>query len=310
MQDRWVKVAVTGGTGVIGRGAVDALVTAGHQVDVACRSAANVASVLTLGANPRSARVSDVGSLTALFEGADAVVNLASQVPVGYPAALAHSWKRADELRTTGVANVVAAARAAGVRRLVQGSMSSVYADAGDAWITEHDPVEITPTTEPIAVGESYVQDYAGGFRAGVLLRFGTIVGDDPQTRFWLRAAAAGRPVGIGRPDQWSHLIHTDDLGSSVLAALRAPSGVYNVGAEPVRRGEVVEAYANACGVEHATFFGPVLRRLAGARIEPLTRSLRVSSAKFVAQTGWAPSRPVFEPGWLEDVVREPEHAR
>ena len=31
-------------------------------------------------------------------------------------------------------------------------------------------------------------------------------------------------------------MIHTDDLGGAVLAALHAPSGVYNVGAEPVQR--------------------------------------------------------------------------
>jgi nucleoside-diphosphate-sugar epimerase len=195
---------------------------------------------------------------------------------------------------------VVAAAREAGVRRVVQQSVSYVYADKGDAWIGEHDPIEITPATEPSAVGESHVLGFGSSSRSGVVLRFGTIVGDDPMTRFMLKAAANKRPVGIGRPDQWSHLVHTDDLGSAIVASLHAPRGVYNVGADPVLRGELVDGYAKAVGADGGAFMGPVLRRLAGSRIEPLTRSLRVSSDHFSAQTGWRPLRPTFDPAWFD----------
>jgi len=299
-----VKVVVSGGTGVIGRAAVRALVDAGHTVDVLARSPENLTVISALGARPQPADLFSLESLVRAYDGADVVINLASSIPVGYATIWPNAWRLDDDLRTRAVANVAQAARAAGVRRVIQESASFVYADAGDAWITEQDPIDITPATEPVAVGESHVQDYAGAHRsasrAGVLLRFGTIVGDDPLTRFWLKAAANGRPVGIGLPHQWSHLIHEDDLGSAVLAALIAPSGVYNVGAAPVRRGEVVEAYAKAAGVEEGAFLGPVLRRLAGSRIEPMTRSLRVCSSHFTAQTGWQPRRPTFDAAWLD----------
>lgn len=285
---------------MIGRAAVRALLDAGHEVDVLARSSENLTLIEALEARPRSADLFDVESLTRALEGADAVVNVASAMPIGYAAMWPNAWRLHDDLRTRAVRNLVEAARAAGVRRVVQESASFVYADAADAWITEEDPIDITPATEPVAVGESYVQEYAGTSRAGVLLRFGTIVGDDRLTQFWLRAAGNGRPVGIGRPDQWSHLIHSDDLGSAVLAALIAPSGVYNVGAAPVLRGEVVEAYAKAAGAAEGAFFGPVLRRLAGSRVEPLARSLRVSSTHFTAQTGWLPKRPTFDAAWLD----------
>jgi nucleoside-diphosphate-sugar epimerase len=203
-------------------------------------------------------------------------------------------------LRTRGVANVVEAARRAGVRRLVQESVSFVYADQGDDWVTELSPVDITPMTEPVAVGETQVQDYACGSRVGVVLRFGTIVGDDPQTRYWLRATGRGRRIGIGHPSDWAHLIHTDDLGGAVLASLHAPSGVYNVGAEPVQRHELVQGYADAASVESRAFLGPVARRIIGARLEPLARSLRVSSDHFASQTGWSATRPKFESSWLD----------
>lgn len=295
-----VKVVISGGTGVIGRAAVAAMLEAGHQVDVLARSVENHEVIAGLGARPVVADLFEISSLTQAYAGADAVINLATEVPVGYAAAWPSAWKHNDLLRTVAVANVAAAARSAGVRRIVQESLSLVYADRGDAWVTERDPIEITPSTEPVAVGESHIQDYAGGFRAGVLLRFGCILGDDPLTKFWLRAAATGRPVGIGSPQAWTHLVHTDDLGSAVLAGLHAPSGFYNVGAAPVRREELVRGFATAVGAEESGYFGPVLRRLAGSRIEPMTRSLRVSSDHFTAQTGWQPTRPTFDASWFD----------
>jgi nucleoside-diphosphate-sugar epimerase len=295
-----VRTVLTGGTGVIGRAAVSSLLRAGHEVVVVTRSASGAAVVERLGAVPVRGDVLDPASLLDAYVGAEAVVNLATKVPVGHGAQRPGAWRRNDRLRTTGVANVVEAARAAGVRRVVQESVSVLYADQGDEWITEQSPVDITPMTEPAAVGESLVQDYACGSRVGVVLRFGMIVGDDRQTRYWLRATASGRRVGLGHPADWAHVIHTDDLGDAVLASLHAPSGVYNVGAEPVQRHDLVQGYADAAKVESGAFMGAWGRLLIGARLEPLSRSLRVSTDHFAAQTGWRASRPKFESAWLE----------
>ena len=299
-----VKTVVTGGTGVIGRAAVTALVEAGHDVIVVARSAVGSEAVVRMGARPVRGNVLDVDSLDRAYEGADVVINLATSVPVGRSALVPGAWRRHDRLRTTGVTNVVEAARRSGVRRVVQESVSFLYADQGDEWITERSPVEITSMTEPAAVGECKVQDYSCGSRFGVVLRFGMIVGDDRQTRHWLRAASQGRGIGIGHPSDWAHVIHTDDLGGAVLASLHAPSGVYNVGAEPVQRRDLVQGYADAAGVESGAFIGSLGRRLIGPRLEPLTRSLRVCSDHFAAQTGWRPVRPRFDAGWL-DAARE-----
>lgn len=285
---------------MIGRSAVSALVAAGHDVVVVVRSGSAAGLVKRLGATPVRGDVLDLPSLVSAYAAADAVVNLATKVPVGQGALLPGAWKRHDRLCTAGVANVVEAARAAGVRRVVQRSASMLYADHGDAWITEQDPIEITPMTDPAAMGECLVQDYTCGSRTGVVLRLGTIVGDDDQTRYWLRATASGRGIGIGHPRGWAHVIHTDDLGSAVLAALHAPSGVYNVGAEPVQRQDLVQGYADAARVPSASFVGTWRRWLIGQRLEPLTRSLRVSSDHFSAQTGWRATRPRFDARWLD----------
>jgi nucleoside-diphosphate-sugar epimerase len=299
-----VRTVLTGGTGVIGRAAVTALHDAGHDVVVVTRSLSGSDLVEQLGARSVRGDVLDLDSLAAAYEGADSVVNLATKMPVGRGALLPWAWRRNDRLRTTGVANVVEAARRAGVRRVVQESVSVLYADQGDDWVTEQSPVDITPMTEPAAVGESLVQDYSCDSRVGVVLRFGTIVGDDPQTRYLLRSAAAGRAVGVGHPADWAHVVHTDDLGGAVLSALHAPSGVYNVGAEPVQRLDLVQGYADAAGVGSGAFMGSLGRWLIGPRLEPLSRSLRVCSDHFAAQTGWRAVRPKFDAGWL-DAARE-----
>jgi len=296
-----MRVVLTGGTGVIGRAAVPALEAAGHEVLLAVRRGSPDAE--TLPDNGRVVDLFDVDSLVAAYEGADAAVNLATRIPVGYAAVRPGAWRRNDELRTFGAANVAAAAFRAGVRRVVQESVSFVYADAGDGWITEDDAVDITVATEPVAVAESRIQEYAGPGRTGVVLRFGMIVGADPHTMFTLRGAGHGRPIGLGDPEGWAHIVHTDDLGSAIVAALKAPTGVYNIGATPVRRHELTEGFARSAGVDRAGFLGPMLQRLAGARLEPFTRSLRVSSELFSASTGWSPSRAEFDDDWLEGAV-------
>jgi len=291
---------VTGATGVLGRGAVQSLVDAGHQVVAGVRREQDTAGLRLLGAEPRLADVFDSDSLQRLLEGCDAAVNLATQIPVGYSAARPGAWRANDRLRTRGVANVAAAARQAGVRRIVQESVSFLYADHGDDWVTEQHPIDITPATEPMAVAESKIQEYACGPRVGVVLRFGMVIGDDPMTGFQLRAVRHGRPIGIGKPDAWATVVHTDDVGRAVASALHAPSGVYNVAAAPVRRSDLVAGFAVAAGVAPTGFLGPVLRRLAGARLEPLTRSLRICSDHFAASTGWSPVRGDFDPSWLD----------
>jgi nucleoside-diphosphate-sugar epimerase len=282
---------------------VTALVGSGYEVVGLARTPEKARLLRALGAEAFAASVFDHDRLVDLLAGADAVCSFSSHVPIGIPALRPHAWRLHDRMRSEGVHRVVAAAHEARVRRLVHESVSYVYADQGDAWIDEDSPVEITCATEPVSVGESHVRDFAEGGaavgRVGVILRFGGIVGDDAPTRATLRSVRHGQAVGLGSPDGWAHVVHTDDLGAAVVAALGVPSGVYNVGAEPVRRAELVAGYAAAAGRDDGAFIGSLTRRVGGARLEPLSRSLRVSGARFTAASGWSPSRPRFSRSWL-----------
>ena len=297
-----MRVAVTGATGVIGVSVVPELVAAGHDVVGMARTPEKAQLLGRMGAASVLASLQHHDALVGLFEGADAVCNFATHVPVGLAALRRSAWRVNDRLRTDGVRRVVEAARDAGVRRVVQESVSFLYADAGDDWVTEESPVAITPATEPASVGESHVQGYTCGSRTGIVLRLGTIIGDDPTTRFQLRSLRHGMAIGLGAPDGWAHVVHTDDLGPAVLAALTAPSGVYNVGAEPVRRFELVAGFAAAAGRESIEFMGPLMRKVGGVRLEPSGRSLRVSSDHYTASTGWYPTRAKFDSSWFDAV--------
>lgn len=298
-----MRVALIGGTGVIGGSAVPALVAAGHDVVATARRPEAAAWLERAGAKPVQVDIFDSFELAGFFTGCDAVCNLATKIPVGFSAALGRSWRANDRIRIDASRAIVSAAREAGVRRLVQESISMLYADGGDEILTEDSPLDITSATEPASVAESQVQDFACGSRSAVVLRFGQIVGDDGITQWRLREARRGRPIGTGRPDSWAHVIHTDDLGPAVVAGLAVPSGIYNVGAEPVRRRDLVQGFADAVDRPSLEFMGPMMRRLAGSRAEPLTRSQRVSSAALTRASGWEPTRPDFGVDWLHQAL-------
>ena len=280
-----MRIAVAGADSVVGRCAVPGLEAAGHEV-------------VRLGRGLRS--ILDVDASSAAMRGCDALVNLSAQIPVGPSARWQRAWRTHDLLRSEGVRRLVTAARAAGVRRVIQQSVSFVYADQGEEWVTEESPVCVTCATEPASVGELAVQDFGSTCRSGVVLRMGLVVGDSTLSRWSLQAAGAGRPVGLGSPEGYIHVIHSDDVAGVLDAALGVPSGVYNVGAEPVRRGDLVAGYAAAVGRERGTFVGPLMSRFAGKRLEPLGRSLRVSSELFEGRTGWTPRRHTFDANWLD----------
>jgi nucleoside-diphosphate-sugar epimerase len=235
-------------------------------------------------------RLPSSGALARALEGCDALVNLASG--------------RAEA--SSRAADLVRAAREAGVRRFVQRSVSLMYADQGPEWITERSPLCVTSLTEPASMDEVAVQSFVSPCRDGVVLRMGMVLGDPGSTRSWLRSVARRRSSGA-RDDGFAHLLHVDDVASAVHAALDAPSGIYNVGAAPVRRAELWESCLSSLGRRAmGSVIRPGLPGWRGRQLEPLSRSLRVSSSAFMGTTGWAPRRDAFDASWLQSALTPP----
>jgi nucleoside-diphosphate-sugar epimerase len=287
----------------MGRSTIAALHDAGHTVVGLARTSKAAAVVAERGAEPFEANLFDVAALTRAMRGCEAVVNFATRVPVGYGMLRPGAWRANDRIRSHGAAAVASAAGEAGVGRLVQQSLSFVYGDYGDDWVDEHSAIELTRVSEHVVVAEGEVDDFTRAGGVGVSLRFGQIAGQDPNTAWLLRQARAGRSTGIGAPDSWVHVVHTDDVGTAAVAALTVPAGAYNVGAEPVKRGDMAETFALVGGRKDGKFFSPATMWLGGQRLEMISRSQRVSSQRFCDRTGWYPAYPKLTPDWFDGVV-------
>lgn len=298
-----MKVFVTGATGVLGQSAIAALTADGHEVTGLARNTERAAVVETAGAEVSTAQLFDLEAMTAALDGFDVVCNLATSIPTGLSGFRKGAWKVNDRLRVEGSRIVVQAAKAAGVRRVVQESVSLLYADGGDEILTEASPLAVTRAVEPSAVAESNVADFEGPSRVAVILRFGQLIGDDAMTRWRLSQARSGRAIGLGDPQGWAHVLHADDAGTAVAAALLAPAGVFNVGADPVRRDELTHVFGEAVGRGDPAFLSKLVVKLAGERLELMSRSQRVSSDLFHETTGWKPRYDAFNTSWLNDAL-------
>ncbi|MBX5481073.1 MAG: NAD-dependent epimerase/dehydratase family protein [Myxococcaceae bacterium] len=114
---------VTGGSGFLGRELIRALCEAGHAVVVLARSPKSEAAVRALGAEPVKGDLDDVGAMTAGMRGCGVVIHAAAHT---------EEWDTDEafwRVNVVGTKNVIEAARAAGVRRLVLISSEAVLAD-------------------------------------------------------------------------------------------------------------------------------------------------------------------------------------
>lgn len=106
-----MKVAITGGTGFVGRHLAQRLAFAGHEVVVVGRGDANKAALLPPGVTVVAADIADAASLATAFEGCDAVAHCAGiNREIGTQTYAA--------VHVAGTQAVVEASRAAGVARL------------------------------------------------------------------------------------------------------------------------------------------------------------------------------------------------
>lgn len=278
----------------MGRPAVRELVAAGHGVAGVTRSARGRQLLAGLGARAVAADVFDTAALTAAFAGADTVVNLLTHVPPARSMGEAGAWDENDRLRTEASAAIARAAGAAGAARLVQESITFMYADGGEAWLDEEAPLEPTGRWATAAVAEANAIELFPG--ATVVLRFGTFIGpDNGLTLTRIEDARAGISPSVGPRAAFQPTIWLDDAGAAVAAAMHAPAGRYNVAdAEPATRGEIDAALAAAVG-------RPELRpalEVVPPGLEPLARSQRVSSRRLRDGTGWEPLVRGGTEGW------------
>lgn len=202
---------VTGAAGFIGSSLAEALLAAGQPVvgldNLTTGKQENLALLAKLGGkNWRfiGGDISDAAICEAACSGVDVILHEAAQVSV--PESMENPVAT-HAANTTGFMNLLLAARAAKVRRVVYASSCAVYGDSTRLPLSEDQP---TQPLSPYAASKLANEIYAGAFcrsygMSAVGLRYFNVFGprQDPNGVYaaviplWLSAMIAGRGITI-----------------------------------------------------------------------------------------------------------------
>jgi nucleoside-diphosphate-sugar epimerase len=294
-----VRIFVAGATGVIGSRLLPQLVKAGHDVTAVTRSDQKAEAATRVGARPVRVDLFDADSVARSVEGHDVIINLATHIPPASRAVLPGAWRATNAIRRYVPANLVRAAQRGGVKRIIQESFAPAYPDCGDRWIDENEPLATARYNRGIADAEAALAGFRETRGDGVTLRFGYFYGADSDfVRAMIDAVRKGR-APASAPDAFISSISHDDAASAVISSLDVPAGVYNVvDDEPVTRREFFESLADALKVPPPKFLPRWTTRLLGSLGETLSRSQRISNARFRKAAGWSPIYPSVRDAW------------
>ena len=213
-----MRIFLAGAAGVIGRRLTPLLILMRHQVTGTTRSADKSGTLEAMGAKPVVVDVFDAAALIDAVVAArpDAVIHQLTDLSnaPGTPG-YEESQKRNIRLRREGTRNLMDAARAAGVKRVIAQSIAFVYAP-GKTPRHENDPLDAdapgirADTVAGVMALERAVLDPAF---EGIVLRYGYLYGPGS----WYDAAP--KPPSL----------HIDAAAHAALLALDAPPGIYNI---------------------------------------------------------------------------------
>ena len=237
------RALVTGAAGFIGSRLVEALLDMGHEV-IGLDSFtdyyeprvkwANIAGSLS---DPRFTMVTDdlvTAALDSLLEGVDMVFHLAGQPGVrsswgaGFADYVQHNLVATQRLLEALTRRPVPA---------VAASSSSVYGEGGGSPVAEDAPLRpVSPYGMTKAATEQLIDVYRRDRGVPVVaLRYFTVFGprQRPDMAFqrFIDALEHNQPLRIfGSGHQSRDFTYVDDIVAATIAALGAPSPVYNVG--------------------------------------------------------------------------------
>ena len=278
-----MKIFLAGATGAVGRLLLPLLVQAGHAVVGTTRHAAKSAQIVASGGQPV---VVDVLERTALF----AVLQQAQpEVVIHQLTDLAErNFAGNSHLRVVGTRNLVDAALAVGVQRMVAQSIAWIYAP-GPGPAAESEPLDLqapSPRGNTVAAVQALEQAVAE-LPVGVILRYGLFYGPgtwyaaDGLTTVQMRSGEFVGPAGV------TSFLHVADAAQAASEALTWPVGVYNiVDDEPATGAAWTLVYARLVGAPP-----PPLQP------EALAWERGAANAK-ARQVGWSPRFPSWREGF------------
>ncbi|HTU75030.1 MAG TPA: NAD(P)-dependent oxidoreductase [Trebonia sp.] len=231
-----MRVFVTGATGALGRHLVPGLVGAGHHVTATTRAPGRVAQLRAAGAEPVVVDGLDREAVIAAVRAAAAEVivhQMTALAGMGAPRHLDREFAATNELRTRGTDNLLAAAAAAGTRRVIAQSFTGWPNErSGDPVKTEDDPLDTRPVPsagQTLAAIRHVEAAVPAGVPEGIVLRYGSFYGPGASAALLEAVRKRQLPVIGGGTGIWSFIEVTDAAAATLAAVDRGAPGVYNV---------------------------------------------------------------------------------
>ena len=311
-----MRIIVAGASGAIGRQLVPMLAEEGHTVVGLTRSQSKSSIIEAAGAEAIVADVLDAQAVKAAMRASEPEVvvhELTAIPPVVNPRRFAEEFAPTNRLRREGTRNLVAAAAAAGSRRIVAQSIAQAYAPIG-GWIkAELDPLYgdapavFRDTFQAVIDLEATVLG-ASGLEA-LVLRYGNFYG--PGTAYGRDGSNADLvrqqmfPLAGEGSAHWSFIHVRDAARATVMAVSRGEPSVYNiVDDEPAAVADWLPVYAAALGAAEPPRTPPP-RSAYGTYGMLLARG--ASNAKAKRLLGWAPRYATWREGFPDDLGLAPD---
>ncbi len=290
------SVLVTGGAGYVGSVLVPKLLAAGHRVTVLDLYIYGARALAAVRDHPRLRQVAgDIRNrhlVERSLRGCDAVIHLAC---ISNDPSFELDPALGKSINYDAFPGLVAAAKAAGVRRFIYASSSSVYGVRDEAEVTEDlEPRPLTDYSRYKALCEAMLERARGPGFVTLTIRPATVCGYAPRLRLDLtvniltnHAVNNGRITVFGGRQKRPN-IHIEDMAELYLRCLDYPDEaidgkVFNAGYDNREVGEIAEIVRGVVG-------GGVDIAVAPSD-DP--RSYHVSSARIRRELGFAPSRDI-----------------
>ena len=239
-----MRIFLAGVMGVIGRRLAPLLVDRGHSVTGLVRRDAD-ALAASLGAEAVRGDVFDADGVRRAMALAapNVVMHQLTDLKGG-------NFRANSEMRITGTRNLVDAALAAGVRRVVAQSIAWAYVPGDSAALeTEHFDIEAEGPRGQTVAGVLAVERSAAVAPEWVTLRYGMLYGPDTWFASDGERAAVARAGRLAADADVTSFVHVDDAARAAVAALAWPTGAVNVcDDDPAAGREWVPAFCAAVG--------------------------------------------------------------
>lgn len=307
-----MRIFIAGASGAVGRPLVRQLAAAGHEVTGMTRTPEKAAGLRELGAEPVVADALDREAVMAAVRAArpEVVVHQLTAIGPMSTRNLDAAFKTTNRLRTEGTDHLVAAARAAGARRIVGQSFApwsykreGSPAKAEDAPLETDPPKHVEETLAAIRHLEAGVTGAEG--LEGIVLRYGGFYGPNTSMtegseQFELirkrKFPLVGNAAGV-----WS-FIHIADAAEATVAAIeRGKPGIYNiVDDDPAPVAEWLPALAQTLGARKPMRVPRFVGRMAAGKVGVLfmTEIRGASNANAKRELGWRPEHASWRQGF------------